>query len=172
MVLEKAQTSTRMVEPMEGSSSTSISVKETWIKAVRIPLYLWHINFFSTFWRILWGLGGHIRKNRIQKPFKMGENSGSEWWKKLPEGARELSITLSGITYNIPIWPESKPRCEITPDLVEGVTGKDDAYEFPTRAISSGRKGITSVKYIIPMFIGFYWQEPCRVYFFNIWRAV
>ncbi|KAG5591909.1 hypothetical protein H5410_042423 [Solanum commersonii] len=39
----------------------------------------------------------------------------------------------------------------MTPDLVEGVTGKDDAYEFPVQAISSGQKGITSAKHINPI---------------------
>lgn len=116
-----------------GCIPNSSKVTKTWIKAVGVPLHLWSQKTFREIGEFCGGWVATEEESELKNHLKWArilvENDG----RSLP---REVVITQGGITYYIPIWPESKARFEISPEVEEEVAGEEDAGLFPVNVMT------------------------------------
>lgn len=123
--------------PTEGCTSTSRYSKETWIKAVGIPLQLWSHKVFQVIGEVCGEWLATEEETELRNHMKWARILVANEGKSI---LKEVAISHNGLKFCIPIWAESNPRFEILPESVRASAGEDDGGHYPVNPINQQAK--------------------------------
>ncbi|KAF3614643.1 hypothetical protein FXO37_35879 [Capsicum annuum] len=97
-----------------GSVTNSIVAKETWIRAIRIPMHLWSQKVFYEIGQMFGGWVAIEEEPELKNHMKWVRILVAKDGRKIPN---EVSIAHNDNTFFISIWAENKPRCKKLPGV-------------------------------------------------------
>ncbi|KAH0730739.1 hypothetical protein KY289_001927 [Solanum tuberosum] len=121
--------------PTTGCIPHTTSVRETWIRAVGIPLHLWSKKIFKEIGELCGGWSATEEETELKNHMKWAKILVKNDGRNLP---REVSISCDGIKYYFPIWVESKPRFELLPESDRETAGEEDEAFCPVNDFTQG----------------------------------
>ncbi|WMV46582.1 hypothetical protein MTR67_039967 [Solanum verrucosum] len=100
----------------------SLPVKETWIRAVGITLYLWSKKVFQEIGEICGGWVATEEETELKNHMKSARILVANNGRKIP---KEVAVSRNSIKFYFQIWLECSPRFEI---MLKNNKGKEDTF--------------------------------------------
>ncbi|KAF3685447.1 hypothetical protein FXO37_00618 [Capsicum annuum] len=113
-------------------SSSSILVRETWIRAVGIPLHLWSKKIFQEIGELCGGWIATEEETKLKNHMKWARILVKNDGRSLP---MKVTISCGEIKYYFPIWAECKPTFELIPKNIIDVAGENETF-YPAKGFT------------------------------------